>query len=587
MKTYLRLLQYIKPYTGRLIATFFVMVAVSGLTALSFYIIKPVIDKILANPDKVEALKYIKILPLAIVAVYAVKGIFMFLQHYSINWISNRVIMDIRNELYSHVTGLSMKYFNNEKIGNVISKITSDVANMHGALANVLGNVISAFLTIGGLVGMMMFLEWKLTLIIILIFPFAVFPITKFGRRMKDAARGMQEKMGDITSVLNESFNGIRVVKAFGMENYERERFRIDLRKFFDYDMRSVRAVALASPIMETIGAAGIAAIIFVAGQQVIKGALTAGTFFTFIAAITGLYPQVKKINDMNNTIQRAIASAERVFNVMDTEPDIKDRPNAVEMAEFNRAIEFKDVTFSYKPGEPVLEKVDFKIEKSRIFAVIGPSGAGKSTIADLIVRFYDPDSGVVSIDGVDVRDIKIESMRKLMGIVTQETILFNDSVRNNIAYGRKGTDMAAVEMAARAANAAEFIEKMPEKYETMIGDRGVRLSGGQRQRMAIARAIMKNPPILILDEATSSLDTESEVLVQEAINNLMKNRTTFVIAHRLSTIRNADEIIVVDGGKIIERGGHDELMKKAGLYTKLYNLQFKVSKKQGEEAGD
>lgn len=587
MKTYLRLLQYVKPYLGRLIATFFIMICTAGLTALSFYVIKPVIDKILANSDKAEALKYITILPLAIIAVYALKGVFMFLQHYSINWISNRIIMDIRHKLYTHITGLSMKYFNNEKIGNIISKIISDVGNVHGALANVLGNIIGAGLNILGLAGMMFYLQWKLTLITLLIFPLAIYPITRFGRKMKEAAKGMQEKMGDITSVLNESFNGIRVVKAFGMEDYERERFKIDLRKFFDHDMRSVRAVATASPIMETIGAVGIAAIVFVAGQQVIKGELTAGTFFAFIAAITGLYPQVKKLSDMNNTIQRALASAERVFAVMDTEPDIKDSPNAVEVNEFNHGIEFKNVNFSYIKDEPVLKDVSFNIKKSQIFAVIGPSGAGKSTIADLVARFYDPDSGTVSIDGKDVRDIKLASMRKMIGIVTQETILFNDSVKNNIAYGRSETNMADIEMAATAANAAEFIEKMPEKYGTLIGDRGVRLSGGQRQRLAIARAIMKNPPILILDEATSSLDSESEILVQAALNNLMKNRTTFVIAHRLSTVRNADNIIVVDGGRVVEQGTHETLHKQNGIYTKLYNIQFKHGKDRDSGIGD
>jgi subfamily B ATP-binding cassette protein MsbA len=365
------------------------------------------------------------------------------------------------------------------------------------------------------------------------------------------------------------------------MEDYERDRFKIDLRKFFDHDMRSVRAVATASPIMETIGAAGIAAIVFVAGPWAVNGELTVGTFFAFLAALTGLYPQVKKLNDMNNVIQRALASAERVFAVLDTRPDIVDSPGAVEVADFSRSITFSNVDFSYNKDTRVLKGVSFEIKKSNIFAVIGPSGAGKSTVADLLARFYDPDSGAVLIDGRNVKDIKTASMRKLIGIVTQETILFNDTVRNNIAYGRKEMDMAAVEMAARAANAAEFIEKMPEKYDTLIGDRGVRLSGGQRQRLAIARAILKNPPILILDEATSSLDSESEQLVQEALNNLMMNRTTFVIAHRLSTVRNADQIIALENGAVAEQGTHEELIKKNGVYTRLYNLQFKQGKER------
>jgi len=579
METYLRLLRHAKPYAGRIIITLCVMLLTALLTAASLYVIKPVIDKILANPDKVEALKYIKILPIAIIIVYAFKGICIYTQNYLINWTGNKMIVDMRDLLYRHVTTLPMKFFNNQKIGTLISRITNDVNLIQGAIANVLGNIIGAGFNIIGLLAMLFYLQWKFTLIALVVFPVAVFPIIWLGKKMKQAARGSQEKMGDITSVLNESFNGIRIVKAFGMEEYERKRFKQDLTHHFDYMMRGVRASAMSSPIMETIGAVGIAAIVYVAGSAVIKEQLTTGTFFAFIAAITGLYPQIKRFNDMNNIIQQALASAERVFNILDTQPDIVDAPDAVEKKSFTDKVEFKNVEFSYIETEQVLRGLSFEMKKGEVFAVVGPSGSGKSTTADLLARFYDPSAGEISIDGIDLKKIKQESLRNLIGIVTQETILFNDTIKNNIAYGKPDLTQEEIESAAKAANAHAFILKQAEGYDTMIGDRGVRLSGGQRQRLAIARAILKNPPILILDEATSSLDSESEILVQQAINNLMMNRTTFVIAHRLSTVRNANRIIVIDKGVISETGTHDELIKLGGTYKKLYDMQFTLTK--------
>ncbi len=584
METYLRLLRHAKPYAGRIGITFVVMIITALLTAASLYVIKPVIDKILANPDKAEAMKYISILPIVIIAVYAVKGIFIYMQNYLINWTGNRMILDMRDLLYRHITNLSMSFFNNQKIGTLISRITNDVNLIQGAIANVLGNIIGAGFNIIGLLGMLFYLQWKFTLIAIFIFPVAVFPIIALGKKMKKAAKGSQEKMGDITSVLNESFNGIRIVKAFGMEEYERKRFKEDLVRHFDYMMRGVRASAMSSPIMETIGAVGIAAIVYVAGRAVIQEQLTTGTFFAFIAAITGLYPQVKKFNDMNNIIQQALASAERVFAILDTKPDIVDAPDAVEKKTFTDKVEFKNVEFSYIKSEQVLRGISFEMKKGEVFAVVGPSGSGKSTTADLLARFYDPSAGEITIDGINIKNIKQESLRNLIGIVTQETILFNDTIRNNIAYGKPGLSQEDIEAAAKAANAHSFIVKQPDGYNTMIGDRGVRLSGGQRQRLAIARAILKNPPILILDEATSSLDSESEILVQQAINNLMQNRTTFVIAHRLSTVRNANRIIVIDKGVITETGTHDELIKLGGTYKKLYDMQFTLQKENGDE---
>jgi len=585
METYKRLFKYMKPYMGRVITAIVLMVLTAAFTALSVYVLKPVIDQIFANPNKAEAMNYLKIMPFAIIIIFILKGVTGYAQKYMIDWVGSKIILNMRKQLYDHVTGLPMSFFNNQKTGVLISRITNDVMLVQGALANVLGNIIGAVITIAGLTGMLFYLSWKFALITIAIFPLAVYPVTKFGKRIKASAVNVQEKMGDMTSILNETFNGIRIVKAFGMEKYERKKFDLELHKLFDWTMKGVRAYNLSSPTMETIGALGIALLVWTAGSAVIHNALATGTFFAFLVGLTQLYPQIKKMNDMNNVIQQAIAASERVFNILDTKSDIVEDASPVELGAFKGSIKFDHAGFYYIPGQEVIKDVSFEIKKGEIFAVVGPSGAGKSTLADLLARFYDLKSGAVTIDGIDLKRIKMSSVRNLIGMVTQETILFNDTLKNNIAYGMENLDMKSVELAARAANAEEFIEKMPDKYETMIGDRGARLSGGQRQRIAIARAILKNPSILILDEATSSLDSESEILVQEALNNLMRDRTTFVIAHRLSTVRNANSIIVVDGGTIVEQGTHDELMKKNGVYTKLYNLQFNLNK--DETAGE
>ncbi len=566
-----------KPYMDRVILSIILMMLTAVLTAASVYVLKPVIDKIFANPDQQEALRWIKILPIAIVLIFVLKGFVGYAQKYTIDWVGNKIILNMRKQLYDHITGLSLRFFNNQKIGVLISRITNDVSMVQGAMSNVLGNIIGSVITIICLVVMLFYLNWQFALLTIIVFPLAVYPITKFGKKIKSSAINVQEKMGNMTSILNETFNGIRVVKAFGMENYERKKFEEELYKLFDWTMKGVRAYNVSSPTMEVIGAAGIALLVFFAGSAVVNKVLTTGTFFAFLAGITQLYPQIKRMNDMNNIVQQALAAADRIFQILDTKPDVVEAQDAVDMKDFKENVKFERVCFSYIKERPVIKDVSFEIKKGQVFAVVGPSGAGKSTLADLLARFYDVDGGSITIDNVDIRKIKMESLRKLIGMVTQETILFNDTVKNNIAYGQKDLDLTAVQMAARTANAAEFIERLPEKYDTIIGDRGVKLSGGQRQRLAIARAILKNPPILILDEATSALDSESEIQVQEAINNLMKDRTTFVIAHRLSTIRHADVIIVIDKGVTVEQGTHDELIKLNGIYTKLYNMQFRL----------
>ena len=518
---------------------------------------------------------------LIIVLAFFLKNVFGYFQSYFMAYAEQGLVKDIRNAVYRHLHTLSLGYFTNERTGNLISRITNDVAVINTGISATFLNLVREPLLIIVFLGIAFSLSWRLTLLSLVVLPFALYFIGKLGLRIHKESWTTQERMADMTSVLQETITGIKVVKAFGMEEFENKKFQKETWRYFKSLLKIVRIRNLASPITEFLSVIVGVVIIWYGGMQVLElGTMRASEFLTFLIAIFQIMPPVKELTSVNNRIQESTAAAKRVFEVLDIEPEIKEVENAIELKEFKDKIVFEDVWFSYNgqsDGDFVLKNINLVVKRGEILAIVGPSGAGKSTLVDLIPRFYDPTRGRILIDGIDLKLLKIKSLRDKIGIVTQETILFNDTVKNNIAYGLDDCPMEKIIEAAIAANAHEFIMQLPQGYDTLIGERGTKLSGGQRQRISIARALLKNPPILILDEATSNLDTESEILVQEAIERLMKNRTVFVIAHRLSTIRNADRIIVLENGRIVQEGRHDELIKQDGLYRKLYEMQFNL----------
>jgi len=520
----------------------------------------------------------LKIVVLILLAYFG-KNVFAYLQAYFLAYVEQGVIKDIRNDAYSHLHKLPMSFFKKEKTGDLISRITNDVNVVQQSISVVFLNLIREPLTILVFLGIAISISPKLTLFSLIIVPVSVLIIVWIGLKLRKQSTVIQEKLADITSVLHETISGVKIVKAFGMEEYENKKFRSQTEKFFRMFLKMVRIRNAASPVTEFLSVIVGVVIVYYGGKLVlIDHTIKASEFMGFLLAIFQLMPPIKELGSINNRIQESSAAGERIFEILDTKPNIIDRPDAKEIKEFKESIEFKNVFFKYDDSdELILENINFKVNKGEVIALVGSSGAGKSTLCDLVPRFYDPYKGAIYLDGIDLRDIKIRSLRRLMGIVTQETILFNESVRNNIAYGLDDYPMDKIVEAAKAANAHEFIVKLPNSYDTVIGERGSKLSGGQRQRISIARALLKNPPIMIFDEATSALDNESEVLVQEAIENLMVDRTTFVIAHRLSTIRNADRILVLENGKIVQDGKHDELISDVnGIYKRLYELQFR-----------
>ncbi len=518
----------------------------------------------------------LKVLCLTIMVVFLTKNVFLYLKNISMTMVQFHLITEMRNRLYRHFNSLSLSYFNQKKSGELTSIVINDVANLRRALGTSFHQVIVEPINLLAFATLLFIISWKLALMSIVIVPIAGFTILTIGRSIRRKSKRTAAMIAGITNIITETLSSIRVVKAFAMEDYEVNRFFKETHQYFRLILRRAKLRLLASPITETLGVMMGVLLLWVGGIEVLSGkGLTPEDFLRFILLIFAMMDPLRKLSNVNVELQVGAASAERIFSILDTPVSIIDKADAKKIDSFENKIHIDGVSFNYENNDTVLDEISFTIEKGSVVALVGPSGAGKSTLADLIPRFYDVSTGSIVIDGQDIRNVTLHSLRSLMGVVTQETILFNDTVRANIAYGQENIDDEQVTAAAKAANAMEFINELPEGLDTIIGEKGVKLSGGQRQRLAIARAIMKNPPILILDEATSALDTESERLVQEALETLMAERTVLVIAHRLSTVTNADKIIVMDKGKIEEMGTHDELIQKDGMYSHLYNIQF------------
>ncbi|MBN1880898.1 MAG: ATP-binding cassette domain-containing protein [Deltaproteobacteria bacterium] len=586
LKLYRRLLKFVWPYRYRFSFAVLMNLAFAGTTTAIAYLIDPLVDNLISFKD----LGQLKVLTIAVVIVSVFRGLSNFLGTYNMRFVGLRVVKDIRDLLYSHIQRLSLKFFSGTHSGVLISRINNDVNLVTIAVTDAVEVGVKEFLTMIFLIGFCFYQDWLLSLLAFVVFPLMIFPIVRISRAVRKISTKGQVKMADLTTVMMEAFTGARIVKAFGMEDYESMRFEKENFRLFKNYLRIARVKALTGPLMEVIGTVGFALVLWYGGLLAIeqlnavhfgKGAMFVsntsylGKYASIIAALVLIYPGVRALSRLNNAIQEAIAASIRIFNVLDTKPDITDKKGAVEMPPISKQVEFRNVSFRYE-DEYVLKNINMTVQTGEVVAFVGMSGGGKTTLVNLVPRFYDVTEGAILIDGVDIRDVTLKSLRGQIGMVTQQTILFSDTIRNNIAYGRPETSDEEILRVSKAANAHKFIERLPDGYETMIGEQGMRLSGGERQRLSIARAILKDSPILILDEATSSLDTESELEVQKALENLMKGRTTFVIAHRLSTIQHANRIMVVVNGEIVEEGRHDELLKKGGEYRKLYEMQFR-----------
>ena len=571
MEIFKRLLEMAKPYTMRFILAMIFMLIAGGLQASLPLVSKPAIDEIFVSKD-MTALTWI---PFLIIGIFLFKGLCSYGQVILMSSIGMRIVTDLRNKLYECIQRQSLAFFTENSTGILMSRITNDVLSVQTTVSEAVTALVKDSFTLVCLVGVIFYTDWKLALIAMVVFPLTAYPIAHFGKKMRKVTTASQITMGALTSLLQETISGTRIVKAFGMEKYESKRFSVENERLFGLVMKTISVNAISSPLMEFLGGLGIATVIFYGGYSVVHGYSTPGKFFSFLAALLMLYEPVKRLTNINNTINQGIAGGERIFSIIDRVPDIIDKPGAANLPPITKRIDIENVTFRYEE-KPVLNNINLSIKAGEVVAFVGMSGGGKTSLVNLIPRFYDVSEGRVQIDGVDIRDVKLQSLRSQVAIVTQQTILFNDTVKNNIAYGDIQRTDEDIVNAAKAANAHDFIVKLPQGYESNIGELGTKLSGGEKQRISIARALLKDAPILILDEATSSLDTEAEIEVQDALDNLMKGRTTLVIAHRLSTIRNADRIIALVNGEIVEEGNHETLMAKKGEYYRLYNLQFK-----------
>jgi subfamily B ATP-binding cassette protein MsbA len=569
---YRRLLVYLRPYWWpHFVLAILCMVLFSATNGAMPFLIRHIFDDVFTNKNLVA----LKVLPFVIVGVFLVRGLVGFGSTYLTEYVGQRIVADLRNALNDHIQHLSLAFFNRTPTGTIVSRVTNDVALVRTALTDAVAAMLKDTSSLVILVVVAFYQDWFLSLIAFVVFPASVLPIIRLSKRLRSFAKKGQVSMGNLTMLLQETIQGNRVVKAFGMEGYEKQRFGEENERLFRLFMKGTAIRAFTNPMMEVLAAFGIAGVVWYGGYSVIVGGRTQGAFLAFLTALFLLYDPFKGLAKTNATIQQAMGAAERVMELLDTATDVVDRPGARPLHGIRHGISFEDVSFRYE-HEWVLRHIDLEVRRGEVVALVGMSGGGKSTLADLILRFYDIHEGRITVDGVDMRDYTLASLRAQMAIVTQHTFLFNDTVRNNIAYGDINQGMEAITAAAKAANAHDFIMELPDGYDTVIGELGVKLSGGQRQRLAIARALLKNAPILVLDEATSALDNESERLVQAALDTLMQNRTTLVIAHRLSTIRRADRIVVIVRGRIVEQGTHEELLALNAEYRKLYDLQFR-----------
>lgn len=572
MTLYLRILSYIKPYMHRLIFAMFCTIMAAAGNLYIPWIIKDMIDEVLADKNG-TMLNWIAA---SIIAIFVVRGLFWYGQNYLMSYVGQSVIIDIRAAVFKKLQRLSVSFYDKNKTGTIMSYVTNDVNALQSAMVeNTIEMITEGFILIGSVVAMI-YLDWRLTLFTVCTFPVVLWFMEFFGKKIRKTGGRIQECTADITSVLQESVASARVIKSFVREDYEVDRFDVENRANFRANMKNAQLMATLTPVVELVAAIGVTMIIWYGGNNVINGTITAGSLVAFLTYAVNISNPIKRLTRVIGNIQKALAAAQRVFMIIDMPEEIAESRDAKRLPEVSGKVEFQNVSFAYDDKGNVITDLSFSVKPGEVIAIVGPSGAGKSTIANLLPRFYDVNKGDIKIDGHSVREVTLDSLREQVGIVPQETMLFNGSVYNNILYGRLDATKEEIEAAAKAANAHDFIMQLTDGYETKLGDRGVNLSGGQRQRIAIARAILKNPRILILDEATSALDTESERVVQEALDRLMVGRTSFVIAHRLSTVKNADKILVLEKGNLVESGTHDELLALDGLYAHLYKIQYR-----------
>lgn len=565
-----RIFALIRKNSMRLVMAAGCSLIVSVATTATGYLIKPVIDDIFVNKDTTGLV----FLPLLVIAVYLMKALGTYGQEFFMNYVGEDIIRRLRNQLYDRIQDLSLAFFQKERTGTLMSRITNDVSILKALVSTAVTGSLRDLSTIIGLTSVIFYLNWRMAILAFVVLPVAFLPVFILGRKVRRVSTGCQQAMAELSAFLHETFAGNKIVKAFGMERHEKNRFFDRTQRLFKLEIKGVMIRSLSSPIMEFFGGFGIAFVIWYGGSEVIDGKTTPGTFMSFLACVLLLYDPVRKLSNLNNTIQQGLAAADRVFDVIETQPDIQDPSTCAPMVSGPHDVNFEQVHFDYG-DKPVIKGIDLHVQHGKIIALVGMSGGGKTTLVNLIPRFFDVTGGRIAIDGRDIRDYAVSDLRREIAIVTQDPILFNETVRDNIAYGNLEADHDAIVQAAKAAYAHDFIMRFPNGYDTVIGELGGRLSGGEKQRLCIARALLKDAPILILDEATSSLDTEAEALVQKALENLMKGRTTFVIAHRLSTIAKADHIVVIVDGKIVEQGTHASLLSQKGEYAKLHDMQF------------